>query len=66
MVRQRTIAASIKTFASSEYEITFAEPDIYQRQQNRDVSEIEYANVIVYQTPRDITELLKLAAPPIL
>jgi len=44
------------------HEITFAEPDIYQRQQNRDVSEIEYANVIVYQTPRDIKELIDVAS----
>lgn len=43
------------------HEITFAEPDIYDRQKNRDVSEIEYANVIVYQTPRDIGELLEIA-----
>lgn len=42
-------------------EITFAEPDIYNRQQNRDISEVEYANVIVYQSPRDIQELMELA-----
>lgn len=44
------------------YEITFAEPDIYGRQQNRDVSEVEYANVIVYKTPRDLDELITLAS----
>jgi spore maturation protein CgeB len=44
------------------HEVTFAEPDIYSRQQNRDLSEVEYANVIVYQTPRDIDQLIDLAA----
>lgn len=44
------------------YEITFAEPDIYKRQQNRDVQRIEYAKVIVYQTPADIPKLLEMAA----
>jgi spore maturation protein CgeB len=44
------------------YHIAFAEPDIYKRQQNRDVDHIEYAEVIVYQTPRDIAQLLKIAS----
>jgi len=43
------------------HEITFAEPDIYQRQKNRDVSEITYAEVIVYSTPGAIAQLLSLA-----
>jgi spore maturation protein CgeB len=43
------------------HEVTFAEPDIYDRQKNRDVSEVEYANVIVYETPKDIDDLLGLA-----
>lgn len=51
-----------KNLAALGHEITFAEPDIYKRQQNRDVSEVEYANVIVYQTPRDIDHLLELAS----
>jgi spore maturation protein CgeB len=50
-----------KNLAAFGHEITFAEPDIYDRQKNRDVSEVEYANVIVYQTPRDIDELLGIA-----
>ncbi|MGE5112310.1 MAG: glycosyltransferase [Acidobacteriaceae bacterium] len=45
-----------------DHQVTFAEPDIYNRQQNRDLSEVEYANVIVYQTPRDLEDLLALAA----
>jgi spore maturation protein CgeB len=40
------------------HEITFAEPDIYKRQQNRDCPTIEYANVRVYQTPRDLETIL--------
>jgi spore maturation protein CgeB len=44
------------------YQITFAEPDIYKRQQNRDDVLIDYAGVIVYQTPQDIDALLAQAA----
>ncbi len=44
------------------HNITFAEPNIYQRQQNRDASDIDYANVLVYQTPRDLDRLLAQAA----
>ena len=40
------------------HEITFAEPDIYKRQQNRDCPTIDYANVRVYQTPRDLESVL--------
>jgi len=40
------------------YEITFAEPDIYGRQQKRDAGEIDYAKVRVYQTPRDLHDVL--------
>jgi spore maturation protein CgeB len=47
-----------KSLAALGHEVTFAEPDIYNRQQNRDLSEVEYAEVIVYQTPRDIDKLI--------
>jgi len=50
-----------KSLAALGHEITFAEPDIFSRQQNRDLSEVEYAKVIVYQTPRDIDGLIELA-----
>jgi spore maturation protein CgeB len=40
------------------HHITFAEPDIYHRQQNRDCPLIEYATVRVYQTPRDLDKVL--------
>src|SRR4051812_21249377 len=44
------------------YEIVFAEPDIYSRQQNRDAHDITYAEVRVYNTPTDIPHLLQEAA----
>lgn len=44
------------------HQVTFAEPDIYKRQQNRDAGEIDYAEVIVYQTPQEIETLLARAA----
>lgn len=50
-----------KNLAALGHEVTFAEPDIYSRQQNRDVSHVDYANVIVYQTPDDIEDLIALA-----
>jgi spore maturation protein CgeB len=43
------------------HEITFAEPDIYNRQENRDCSEIEYAEVRVYQTPGELDKVLSEA-----
>jgi spore maturation protein CgeB len=43
------------------YEITFAEPDIYKRQQNRDTGDIDYATVRVYQTPNDLDQMLREA-----
>ncbi len=51
-----------KNLAALGHQVSFAEPDIYRRQQNRDLSEVEYAQVIVYQTPRDIDELIGLAS----
>src|SRR5579871_495018 len=44
------------------HQVTFAEPDIYGRQQKRDAGEINYAEVVVYQTPRDIEALLERAS----
>ena len=40
------------------HEITFAEPDIYDRQRNRDCPQIEYADVHVYETARDLDRVL--------
>jgi spore maturation protein CgeB len=44
------------------HEITFAEPDIYERQRKRDEHDFSYVRTIVYQTPRDIPRLLADAA----
>src|SRR4051812_26115002 len=44
------------------YQIIFAEPDIYGRQQHKDLSDIRYAAIRVYQSPNDISQLLKEAA----
>jgi len=43
------------------HEITFAEPDIYNRQQNRDCAAIEYAEIRLYETPRDVGTVLSEA-----
>jgi len=51
-----------KYLARLGHEVTFAEPDIYRRQQNRDEVAIDYADVVVYQTPGDIDSLLGRAA----
>ncbi len=50
-----------KSLAALGHEVTFAEPEIYDRQKHRDLSEVDYANVIVYQTPQDLKELLEIA-----
>lgn len=44
------------------HHIIFAEPDIYGRQQHRDCEQIEYADVRVYQTPRDLERVLSEAS----
>jgi len=40
------------------HEITFAEPDVYGRQQKRDTGSIDYATVRVYQTPSELNVVL--------
>ncbi len=47
-----------KNLAALGHSITFAEPDIYGRQQKRDAGDFGYVRSIVYQTPRDIDGLL--------
>jgi len=51
-----------KNLATLGHEVTFAEPDIYNRQQHRDAGVIDYANVLVYQTPGDLDLVLTEAA----
>src|SRR5664279_5658976 len=42
-----------KNLAALGFHITFAEPDAYGRQQHRDNADLSYADVIVYESPRD-------------
>lgn len=42
-------------------EVTFAEPNIYQRQEHRDAGDYSYANSHVYNTPEDLYWLLRQA-----
>jgi spore maturation protein CgeB len=44
------------------HRITFAEPDIYGRQQKRDAGNLDYARVVVYQTPVHLDYMLAEAA----
>ena len=44
------------------HEITFAEPDAFGRQSKRDLTRFEHAEVLVYQSPHDVPNLLQLAA----
>ena len=44
------------------HHVTFAEPDAYGRQSKRDLSSCEHAEVVVYQSPCDIANLLTRAA----
>lgn len=51
-----------KNLHAMGYEITFAEPDIFGRQQKRDSGTIDYATVKLYQTPKDLDRMLAEAA----
>lgn len=51
-----------KNLAALGHEITFAEPDIYGRQQNHDAGDLSYVDVLVYETPRDLKRMLALAS----
>jgi spore maturation protein CgeB len=50
-----------KALAELGFQITFAEPDAYGRQQHRDEEDFSYADVIVYDSPRDLPALLDKA-----
>lgn len=50
-----------KNLAELGFQITFAEPDAYERQQHRDNEDFSYAEVIVYESPRDIPALIERA-----
>lgn len=49
-----------KNLAALGYQVTFAEPDIYNRQKNRDVYQVDYAKVLVYD-PGSLAPLLAQA-----
>ncbi len=51
-----------KNLHARGHRVTFAEPDIYGRQQNRDSGDINYADVIVYSGRRELDRLLAAAA----
>src|SRR2546423_15409643 len=51
-----------KALAALGHDITFAEPDIYARQQHRDQGDFNFARSLVYQTPQDIDGMLALAS----
>jgi spore maturation protein CgeB len=51
-----------KNLAELGFEITFAEPDAYGRQQHRDNADFSYAQVVVYDSPRDIPFLIQRAS----
>src|SRR5689334_7254706 len=50
-----------KNLRALGFNITFAEPNAYGRQQHRDREDFSYAEVIVYDSPRDIPALLDRA-----
>lgn len=50
-----------KHLAALGHEVTFAEPDIYGRQDHRDVGDFAYARNLVYHTPDEIEALLERA-----
>jgi spore maturation protein CgeB len=51
-----------RNLAALGYEITFAEPNIYGRQNNRDAGDVSYVDVLVYETPGDIGRMLAQSA----
>lgn len=51
-----------RNLARLGHSITFAEPDAYRRQQNRDAGDYSYVESIVYSTPGDLAEMFSRAA----
>lgn len=50
-----------KHLAALGHDITFAEPDVYGRQQRRDPDDYRYVNSLVYSTPQDLPRVLEQA-----
>ena len=51
-----------RNLARLGHSITFAEPDAYRRQQNRDPGDYRYVESVVYSTPGDLPEMFLRAA----
>lgn len=51
-----------RNLAELGHRITFAEPDVYGRQQHRDAHDYSYVESIVYSTPADLPRMYSLAA----
>lgn len=51
-----------KNLAALGNRVTFAEPDIYDRQKKRDAGDFSYAQSIIYRTPQDLDNVLARAA----
>jgi len=53
----------VKALAALGYEVTFYEPNIYERQQHRDIPDPDYCKVVVYESNETaICELFETAA----
>lgn len=51
-----------RNLARLGHSITFAEPDAYRRQENRDSGDYSYVESVVYSTPGDLSEMFSRAA----
>ena len=51
-----------RNLAKLGHHITFAEPDVYGRQQKRDTGDYSYLQSVVYSTPGDLPEMFSRAA----
>ena len=53
----------LKALARTGYEITFYEPDVYERQKNRDIEPPDWCSVVVYEaTPQALMQVTAKAA----
>jgi spore maturation protein CgeB len=53
----------VKALSAMGHNVTFYEPDIYERQQHRDIADPDYCKVVVYQSNEDeISQLIQQAA----
>ena len=50
-----------KSLHALGHSVTFAEPDIYDRQKKRDAGDYGYVELLVYESPRDLDRVLNLA-----